>query len=88
MVGYKGTKSEEIIDCSSQEESEILALFADLGKVHVEIPTDPLLIAALLPDLRRFRTQLDTAMVDALTLAPEHLRTVLAERVRAAVTRL
>lgn len=87
MVGYKGAKSEEIIDCSSQEEAEILALFADLGKKHVEIPTDPLLIAALLPDLRRFRTQLDTAMIDALALAPEHLRAVLAERVRGTVTR-
>ncbi len=97
MVCYKGApkgfapdksaRAEEIIDCNSQEESEILALFAELGKVHVEIPTDPLLIAALLPDLRRFRTQLDTAMVDALALAPEHLRVILAERVRAAVTR-
>jgi len=80
-------KADEIIDCNSQEEADILALFAELGKVHVEIPTDSLLIAALLPDLRRFRVALDTAMVDALALAPEHLRGLLAERVRAAVTR-
>jgi len=85
--GDRPSKAEEIIDCASQEEAEILVLFADLGKMHIEIPTDPLLIAALLPDLRRFRVALDTAMVDALALAPEHLRGLLAERVRAAVTR-
>lgn len=88
MVCYKGTRSEEIIDCNSQEEAEILVLFAELGKVHIEIPTDPLLIAALLPDLRRFRTQLDTAMIDALSLAPEHLRPALADRIKATVTRI
>lgn len=81
---YRGNRVEDIVDCSSQEEADIVALLAELGKIHVEIPTDAPFIAELLPQLQRFRSSLEHAMTDVIALLPTpDIREAVGDAVRA-----
>jgi len=85
---WKGARQDTVIDCSSQEEAEIIALFLTLGKVTVEVPCDAILIADVLPRLRTFSEQLEGALADVTSTVPLDLRPALTRSVMASMTSL
>jgi len=86
VVCSRGSRQDDVIDCSSQEEARIIAALAGLGKIHVEIPTDPVIIAGLLPRLESYAAALDDALQSALAVVPGHLHQLVDVMVRSAFT--
>lgn len=70
VVCRKGAKHDEVIDCASQEEAQIIKAMIDLGKVHVAIPTDAPIIADIVPRLELFRATLETALDTVCEMLP------------------
>jgi len=89
VVCRKGAKTDDVIDCSSQEEAQIIKAMIDLGKVHVAIPTDAPIIADIVPRLDIFRTTLESAL-DAVCelIPPSDIVTIVRTEVRARMTAL
>ena len=85
---WKGARQDTVIDCGSQEEAEIIALFLNLGKVTVEVPSDAIIIADVLPRLRAFSEDLARTLEDVASTVPADLRPALARSVRATMTAL
>ncbi|MCX6141546.1 MAG: hypothetical protein NTX15_12125 [Candidatus Kapabacteria bacterium] len=85
---WKGARQDTVIDCGSQEEAEIIALFLNLGKVTVEVPSDALIIAEVLPRLRTFSEELTRTLDDVTQTVPADLRPALAKSVKAMMTAL
>ena len=85
---WKGARQDTVIDCGSQEEAEIIALFLNLGKVTVEVPSDAIIIADVLPRLRAFSEDLARTLEDVTSTVPADLRPALARSVRATMTAL
>lgn len=89
VICRKGAKTDEAIDCASQEEAQIIKLLIDLGKVHVAIPTDAPIIAELLPQLEAFRTSLESALDAVCSVLPDtEIRSIVRTQVRARMTTL
>lgn len=85
----RGTKSDEVIDCQSYEEADIIRLFVELGKRTVEVPLDAPIITELLPQLDRFRTSLDAALDAVCSLLPDtDIRHTVRDMVRARMVEL
>jgi hypothetical protein len=70
----KGARQDTVIECASQEEADIIALFLNLGRVSVEVPCDAPIIADLLPRLQDFRDRLGEALEAVTAHLPEDLR--------------
>lgn len=89
VVCRKGAKTDDVIDCSSQEEAQIIKAMIDLGKVHVAIPTDAPIIADIVPRLEIFRSTLETAL-DAVCelIPPSDILPIVRTEVRARMTSL
>jgi hypothetical protein len=86
---HRGTKSEEVVDCQSYEEADIIRLFVELGKRTVEVPLDAPIISELLPQLDRFRTSLDAALDAVCALLPDtDIRHTVRDMVRARMVEL
>jgi hypothetical protein len=85
---WKGARQDTVIDCGSQEEAEIIALFLNLGKVTVEVPSDAPIIADVLPRLRSFSEDLTRTLDDVTSTVPTDLRPALARSVKATMTAL
>jgi len=79
---WKGARPDIVLDCDSQEQAECLALLAGLGKVHVEIPSDAILINEILPKLRHFSADLQQHLTQRISPFPEDLRPALERAVR------
>jgi hypothetical protein len=79
----------EIIECASQAEAEIIALFIQLGKVHMEIPTTTSVTEELLPQLQVFARSLDRAL-DTVTepLFTASLQGLVRSALRSVMTRM
>ncbi|MBU3741368.1 MAG: hypothetical protein FGM24_03670 [Candidatus Kapabacteria bacterium] len=82
VVCRKGSKADEVIECSTQEEAQIIKAMIDLGKVHVAIPTDAPIIADIVPRLDMFKATLETALDTICEVLPA---TDVATTVRAAL---
>ncbi len=74
-----------VLDCESQEEAECIALLAGLGKVHIELPTDAILISEILPKLRQYAEDLRKHLTRLISPFPEDLRPALERAVREAL---
>ncbi|MBK6417654.1 MAG: hypothetical protein IPF79_00450 [Ignavibacteria bacterium] len=85
---WKGARQDTVIDCASQEEAEIIALFLNLGKVTIEVPSDAPIIADVLPRLRTFSEDLTRTLDDVTSTVPTDLRPALARSVKATMTAL
>jgi hypothetical protein len=77
----KGGRRDETIECASNEEAELVALFVNLGKVRIDVPTDQPIIAELLPRVRTFCADLDRALDDLTRYVPDDLRPALRQSV-------
>lgn len=89
VICRKGSKTDEAIDCASQEEAQIIKLLIDLGKLHVAIPTDAPIIAELLPQLEAFRTSLESALDAVCSVLPDtEIRSLVRTHLRARMTTL
>lgn len=85
----RGQRTEDVIDCASKAEAEIIVLLCDLGKITIEIPKDEVLIDALLPQLHQFRHTLESAMDAACSALPDDdIRDMVKRSVRARMTAL
>ncbi|MBS1560737.1 MAG: hypothetical protein JSS89_03965 [Bacteroidetes bacterium] len=85
----RGSRTEEIIDCSSKAEAEIIAVLCSLGKATIEIPKDEIIIDMLLPQLHQFQRSLESALDAACTVLPdEEIRELVKRSVRARMTAL
>jgi len=85
----RGSRTEEIIDCSSKAEAEIITILCTLGKASIEIPKDEIIIDMLLPQLHQFQQTLEAAMDAACTVLPdEEIRELVKRSVRARMTAL
>lgn len=85
----RGSRTEEIIECASKAEADIIAVLCTLGKVTIEIPKDEIIITMLLPQLHRFQQTLEAAMDAACTVLPdEEIRELVKRSVRARMTAL
>lgn len=82
---WKGARPDVVLDCESQEESECIALLAGLGKVHIELPTDAILISEILPKLRQYAEDLRKHLTRLISPFPEDLRPALERAVREAL---
>jgi hypothetical protein len=74
---WKGARPDVVLDCESQEEAECIALLAGLGKVHIELPTDAILISEILPKLRQYAEDLRKHLTRLISPFPEDLRPAL-----------
>ena len=81
----KGGRRDETIECASNEEAELVALFVNLGKVRIDVPTDQPIIAELLPRVRTFCADLDRALDDLTRYVPDDLRPALRQSVMRSV---
>lgn len=82
---WKGARPDVALECDSQEEAECIALLAGLGKVHVELPTDAILIGEILPRLRQYSADLHKHLTQLVSPFPEDLRPALERAVREAL---
>lgn len=71
---WKGARQDTVIECASAEEAEIIAILVNLGKVTIEVPTDAIIIADVLPRLREFSSELTQTLDDATATVPQDLR--------------
>ena len=83
---WKGARPDIVLDCDSQEEAECIALLAELGKVHIELPTDAILISEIPPKLRQFANDLQHQLSQRTSPFPEDLRPAIERAVRAVMT--
>jgi hypothetical protein len=74
---WKWARPDVVLDCESQEEAECIALLAGLGKVHIELPTDAILISEILPKLRQYAEDLRKHLTRLISPFPEDLRPAL-----------
>lgn len=79
---YRGNKREDVIDCTTPEEAELITLLIDLGKRSLEFPTDTLLIREVLPLVRTFASDLDRVVAELTSIIPEDLRETVGEEMR------
>ncbi len=84
----KGARQDTVIECASQEEAEIVALFINLGKVSVEVPCDAPIIAELLPRLQDLRDRVNDALSTLTSGLPDDLRSRLVTHVTAVICAL
>lgn len=71
---FRNSKREDVIECASAEEAELIALLVNLGKRSIDLPTDVLLIREVLPLVHTFAADLDRITSELLTIIPEDLR--------------
>lgn len=81
----RGGRRDETIECGSSDEAELVALFINLGKVRIEVPTDQPIVAELVPRVRTFCTQLEQALDELTRYIPDDLRPVLRQHVMRAI---
>jgi hypothetical protein len=67
---YNGSRAEDLIDASSQEEGELIAALAELGKRTISIPIDPPIIADILPSMEAFGHSVNNAIAQVIELCP------------------
>ncbi|RPI66666.1 MAG: hypothetical protein EHM43_11020 [Ignavibacteriae bacterium] len=79
---FRGVKREDVIDCTTTEEAELITLLVNLGKRSIELPTDTLLIAEVLPLVRAFTIDLDRVVAELTSIVPEDLRETVGEEMR------
>lgn len=81
-----GTKVIDVLECSSPEEARIIALFAELGKLHIELPSDVLMMQSVLPELEQFSEGLRKGLNHITAMLPADLHeTIRTEVLRAMV---
>jgi hypothetical protein len=71
---FRNSKREDVIECASAEEAELIALLVNLGKRSIDLPTDVLLIREVLPLVHTFASDLDRITSELLAIIPEDLR--------------
>ncbi len=71
---WKGAKADDAIECSSESEAELLSLLVQLGRRTVEIPSDALLVNEVLPLVRSFKSDVESAINDIKATLPEDVR--------------
>ena len=78
---YRGTKKDDVIDCTSAEEAELITTLVNLGKRTVELPTDAPLLAEVMPLVRSFSDRLYAAVDEAVTMIPADIREPVREHI-------
>lgn len=68
------SRDELVIDTSTSEEADCIGLFLRLGVRAIEIPSDAVLIAELLPQLRSYVELIDEHLPPMLAPFPEDMR--------------
>lgn len=78
---YRGTKKDDVIECGSAEEAELITLLVTLGKRTIEIPTDAPLLNEVLPLVRDFSSRLNDAVDHAIGVIPADIREPVREHI-------
>ena len=68
------SREEVVIDTSTPEEADCIGLFLRLGVRAIEIPSDMVLIADVLPQLRSYVELIDQHLPEMLRMFPEDMR--------------
>ncbi|NQW29152.1 MAG: hypothetical protein HQ472_01395 [Ignavibacteria bacterium] len=84
---YSHDKLENVIDYSSAAEAECIALLCNVGMRHIALPSDALLAAELLPELRTFQESLQRGLVVLIAHFPADLHSVLRRAVQEQLTK-
>ena len=80
---YKKNRQDDVLECSSIDEAELITLLIHLGKRNVEIPTDLQLIREVLPIVQRFSSDLIRAIAGLTSSLPTDIRDNVADEIRA-----
>lgn len=83
---FRGSRTDDVLDCSCAEESEILELLINLGKRYIDVPMDPPLIAEVLTLARTFTSELEHSITELTEPLPEDIRETVGNAVRAVMT--
>ena len=82
---YKGQKRDDVIDCSSANEAELISTLVNLGKRTIEIPTDEPLLRELLPIVIEFQHRLTEAVEESVAVVPRDIREPVRQHMMAAM---
>jgi hypothetical protein len=74
-----------VLDTTTDEEAEIISLFVRLGATALEIPSDAVLIAEVLPSLRTFVESIEQHLNAVLPSYPDDLRAEIRSAVASAI---
>lgn len=85
QVRITASNEDLVFDAATGEEAEIIGLFMRLGAVSMEIPTDTVLIAEVLPALRSFVESIERHLTTVLPGYPDDLRKDIRRAVASAV---
>lgn len=85
---YNHDKLEDVIDYASAAEAECIALLCNVGMRHIALPSDTLLAAELLPELRTFQENLQMGLVVLIAHFPSDLHEVLVRLVQDQLTKM
>jgi hypothetical protein len=78
---YKGNKRDDVIECATADEAELIALLVNLGKRTIEIPLDEPLLHEVLGLVRKFSDQLNAAVDAAIVSVPRDIRSAVHDHI-------
>lgn len=82
-IGVEG--QDMVLDTTTDEEAQIIGLFVRLGTTALEIPSDSVLIAEVLPSLRTFVESIEQHLSTVLPGYPDDLRADIRSAVASAI---
>ena len=83
---YQGKTQDDVMECGSAEEAELVELLVNLGKRSIDVPTDLPLVNEVLPLIKSFAKDLDKAIKERSKVIPKDLRKNVASDIRTVFT--